>query len=109
MDTTLKCLLLQKKMPKKKERIIYYRTYSVKEKKISKMEAEEIEKALKGIWKEIKYLNKGLNYGTIEIHFRNAATIWMHPTTSLTTDDLVLLPLYMEKMYFQGCGRRYTS
>lgn len=60
------------------------------------MEPSTTERALKPVWKEVKYLNKGHGFGIVDVRFQDAANARLLSATPLET-KLVLLPVYLGK------------
>lgn len=86
---------------KTKEKIIIYRIYNVKTRKIEIMTTNQIEKALKLISQRISYLARGRVFGTVEVRFRDESTARQHSASPLQADEVMLQVIYFGRYTFR--------
>lgn len=62
---------------------------------------DQIERYLHPIWPEIKYLERGNKYATVDVQFHTEEWARQHFVAALKTNELIMLSTYLGRCAFQ--------
>ncbi|XP_029641624.1 uncharacterized protein LOC115216432 [Octopus sinensis] len=78
-----------------KEKMVTYRVYNIKEKRMTDVKNEMVEKCMAPIWSKVSHVNRGARSATVEAHFETAEVARQISTQTLKNESIILLPLYL--------------